>query len=404
MVSNTGNGNGNGDKIGLTRSRYFPRQTVTAADLTADQTYFQTLWRFYNRTLHGCGVVCGLEVLPAADERQVVVVTRGYALSPQGDGIFVPGQQTVTIKPPRDPTDDCLNLDPQSEIQSETQVVYLAIRYAEKLLRPLPLLPERCAPASTCEYSRIQASFELACLDECPQTCQRPAVNCQQVYDEILAGQRQPPIDTDSISALFACPPETPDPWVVLAGITLDPAAGLQVDYSVRSQLLPTRFLTQILRCLSGAAPPPTPYDRFYISQPQEQLFVERAEPEIAQRQPESSGEGTVSNELPLKIEGIRQTESGKETGTNLSNLNTVGNLATGNLAIGNLATERSPEEVDGIGPVYASRLKSGGVDNLNQLAAMEASSVAQILEISETRASDFVERAKGLLSQVDKE
>src|SRR5215211_7302343 len=39
----------------LPQPRYFPRQVVTADDLTADQEYFRERLRRHNRMLHGCG-------------------------------------------------------------------------------------------------------------------------------------------------------------------------------------------------------------------------------------------------------------------------------------------------------------------------------------------------------------
>ena len=59
MVMNN-NSNGNTGAGQLLRPRYFPRQMVTAADLTADQEYFRDRLRRHNRLLHGCGVICGL--------------------------------------------------------------------------------------------------------------------------------------------------------------------------------------------------------------------------------------------------------------------------------------------------------------------------------------------------------
>ena len=46
------------------RPRYFPRQLITADDLTLEQEYFRNKLRLHNRLLHGWGVVCGAQVYP----------------------------------------------------------------------------------------------------------------------------------------------------------------------------------------------------------------------------------------------------------------------------------------------------------------------------------------------------
>ncbi|NJN18627.1 MAG: hypothetical protein HC822_21415 [Oscillochloris sp.] len=74
---------------GLLRTRYIPRQTVTAADLTADQEYFRARMRRHNRLLHGCGVICGLlgELEQVDDETIRLHINPGSAIDTQGNEI-----------------------------------------------------------------------------------------------------------------------------------------------------------------------------------------------------------------------------------------------------------------------------------------------------------------------------
>jgi hypothetical protein len=67
-------------------------QTLTAADLTALQSYVAGKNRLHNRYLHGWGVVCGLEVV-CDDCEGSVTITPGYAIDPCGSDIVV-GQPT----------------------------------------------------------------------------------------------------------------------------------------------------------------------------------------------------------------------------------------------------------------------------------------------------------------------
>ncbi|KRC81834.1 hypothetical protein [Sphingomonas sp. Root241] len=63
-------------------------QTLTAADLTALQSYVAGKNRLHNRYLHGWGVVCGLEVV-CDDCEGSVTIRPGYAIDPCGADIVV---------------------------------------------------------------------------------------------------------------------------------------------------------------------------------------------------------------------------------------------------------------------------------------------------------------------------
>lgn len=238
------NGSSRVEKI--LRSRYVPRQLVTAADLTTDQRYFQELWRFHNRLLHGCGVVCGLEVLPEpvsyeSDSEPSVIVTSGYALSPQGDGIWVPEDQTISITKPA--IDECLEL---ISTQVRQNVYYLAIRYQETNSKLMPIVPERCVSSINCEHSRTEASFEIKCLDYCPQTCHIPDFDCM-APEEIQLFPRLPPTRKEDIPSLFTCPPPSQEPWVILACLHVSSTGRLTIDYGNRVQILSTQALQELL-------------------------------------------------------------------------------------------------------------------------------------------------------------
>jgi polyhydroxyalkanoate synthase len=53
-------------------------------------------------------------------------------------------------------------------------------------------------------------------------------------------------------------------------------------------------------------------------------------------------------------------------------------------------------EEVDGIGPTYAERLREGGIATIAELAAADAGTVADLAGVGEGRAADWVEQAQG--------
>src|SRR5258706_5544857 len=88
----------------LERPRYFPRQLITPAELTLEQTYFRDKLRRHNRLLHGWGVVCGAEVCAVRNpdgnswEPWKVRVRPGYILGPIGDEITIARERIVDLR------------------------------------------------------------------------------------------------------------------------------------------------------------------------------------------------------------------------------------------------------------------------------------------------------------------
>jgi hypothetical protein len=166
---------------GRERVRYFPRQLVTADDMTAEQEYFRQKLRRHNRYLHGWGVVCGCAVVlpptPVTGHPWQVVVCPGYLITPQGDEILIGQSATFDVAgDSRQLPDPCPNPSPCSPVSSvgtvpseQQQYVYLAACYTECQTRPVRLHPSGCGcDESTCDYSRIRDSFELVLLPTLP--------------------------------------------------------------------------------------------------------------------------------------------------------------------------------------------------------------------------------------------
>jgi len=245
---------------GLDRVHYFPRQLLTADDMAAEQRYFQEKLRRHNRFLHGWGVVCGLEVSPAPtdDAPWRVQIAAGLALGPYGDEVYVP--KTVFLDLARcgagTTTDPCApnQLQRPGSITSAGPV-FIAIKYAECVARPVQVLPSGCAcDASACEYSRIRDSFQIECLTELPASHQSDETSLS-LCDYIATQQLMPFLSSPT------------DAWVVLTRVDLpsDSTAALtaaQINNFVRRQLYSTAVLQDmIIACCCEDAPPepPTP-------------------------------------------------------------------------------------------------------------------------------------------------
>jgi hypothetical protein len=231
----------------LLRVRYFPGQLLTADDMRTDQDYVREKHRRYNRFLHGWGSVCGLEVLPARTDVALwrVEIVAGYALSPYGDEIYVaePVFLDLALCGPGAATDPCEPRVLRRPSSAEGQRVFVAIKYAECLARPVRAMPAGCAcDEEECEYSRIRDSFQLECLTELPPSHQPPP---GPTLCEIIQGE-----------ALPVCPPCPAEPWIVLAQVNLpaSPTSEVTADmidnFTVRRQVFSTAVLQdQLIRC-----------------------------------------------------------------------------------------------------------------------------------------------------------
>jgi hypothetical protein len=152
--------------------------------------------------LHGWGIVCGLCVRPGATSRELTVEP-GYALDPYGDEIVVEAEVTVDLCSEDDDgnaVSPCPQLDDDQRERvrrerSPNRPLYLAIRYAECVTRPVPV-------GESVEYSRTRESFAIRVLTELP----------------VSYRQLPPPREPDS----HACPDSLREPWVILAEVVLD--------------------------------------------------------------------------------------------------------------------------------------------------------------------------------------
>lgn len=238
----------------LERVKYFPRQLLNADDMKADQDYFRNKLRRHNRYLHGWGSVCGLEIVSAATEELPwrVIISEGYALGPCGNEIYFPEAVFLDLAScgPGAMTDPC---DPgflRMPGSATGEQVFVAIKYAECLAKPVRTMPTGCGcEEDACEYSRIRDSFQIECLTELPPS-HEPLPG--PMLCELVEGKQLP-----------ACPPCPTDPWVVLAQITLpaSPSANItntNIDnFTFRRQVFSTAVLQeQLIKC---CCKPPRP-------------------------------------------------------------------------------------------------------------------------------------------------
>lgn len=244
----------------LERVRYFPRQLMTAEDMRAEQDYFLERMRRHNRMLHGWGIVGGLQVQPAAtaDKPWQVRICPGFGLSPQGDEIHVPVPVLFDLaRPAGDDNEDCMPRPcppgPSAAAgATEATTVYVAIRYNERLARPVRTGHSACSCGEHgCENTRHRDDFALTLLDTLPVPYDEDSQSREQswlikVEHEIV-----------NYSSLFGLPtPDVgglePDRWLLLAAIEGDrskapPAAA---DGDDLNKTLENRFKADRIRRL----------------------------------------------------------------------------------------------------------------------------------------------------------
>jgi hypothetical protein len=218
-----------GDNSGMERTRFFPRQLVTPDDLTQDQLYFRDKELRHNRLLHGWGVVCGARVMKHATDPCKIVVEAGYVLGPYGHEILI--DHDIEVDMCHEGIDgnavSACGGDPWcSDVRVNRpsgRPVYVAVKYAECESRPVRAHGHACGcEDGVCEYSRIRDTFAIKVLNDLPTS-----------YSDPMA---QPNIDNTVRCAVNAqnqviaraCPPCPPEPWVILADVTLNNDGNVQ--------------------------------------------------------------------------------------------------------------------------------------------------------------------------------
>jgi hypothetical protein len=243
------------------RVRYFPRQLLTADDLSAEQDYQHEQRRRHQRFLHGWGVVCGCEVIHAqGGDAWQVIVRPGFAVSPAGDDIYIDAPVTVDLRngaqdQPCTVQTACPPLAAPPAAEQTQAVLYVAARYGECYARPVRVAPAGCGCDDTaCEYSRIRERFEIKVLTWLPQSHRVAAQQDADWRNDVLRATQ----DHGKQAFVFPVPPCTPcpaDPWVVLATIKPRQNDGqwqLPISFDDRRVLLSAQRVQEVAALLVG--------------------------------------------------------------------------------------------------------------------------------------------------------
>src|SRR2546423_1758383 len=124
----------------LERPRFFTGKLLTTEDLALEQQYFREKLKRHNRSLHGFGIVSGLEVTTDSGK---IAVDAGMALDCQGNEVVI--GTTQLLSPPAS--------------SDNWRTAYVNIRYAENS-------SDSVTTQGVLQASIIKESFEIVVAQE----------------------------------------------------------------------------------------------------------------------------------------------------------------------------------------------------------------------------------------------
>jgi hypothetical protein len=236
------------------RNRYFFGKMLDEFHFRLETDYHNGKRWLINRAVLGYGVVCGLDVIPAEDEPDAIIVTPGFAIDKWGREIIVP-EATRPIQIPPDVIAKARKEDEDTEFYAQRQekhhkreddaCVQLMICYHECETDPAPVLAGDCHSAEVCAPGVIREGYRIKFIPR----CDRPNNDQCQIPHIVSEGR----IDYEALVKWVTrerdCLTTPKDPCIRLAHIRLsdghcDPD---QIDITVRPIVYTNDLLFDIL-------------------------------------------------------------------------------------------------------------------------------------------------------------
>lgn len=167
------------------RNNYFYGKLLTSKDFQGEQDYMNSKRRFLNKTLHGSGIVNGMNVLIADDSS--IVLQSGFALDAAGREIVVPETRVIKVS----------TIEGFEELL--TDIAYLGIAYDQQERDPVySVMGMEGDEEKGRRFNSIKESYRLYLLDE--KECVEPE------KDEDLYLKRQTLYEDEEILVLQTTP------------------------------------------------------------------------------------------------------------------------------------------------------------------------------------------------------
>ena len=163
------------------RNNYFYGKRMTARDFQDEQCYFNEKRWLINRTVHGWGVVCGLDVIPTEDNNKVEV-TPGLAIDCCGREILVCGDEEDRYVPLNPEEHECDQQQIKEEQQNGDQHIAICLEYDECKREVVNLPSIVCDETEKHEFNRIRDSWKITPI-RIPQEFQDEPF-CQRTKEE----------------------------------------------------------------------------------------------------------------------------------------------------------------------------------------------------------------------------
>lgn len=133
------------------RNNYYYGKLLTSKDFQSEQGYMNDKRRLINRTLHGFGVVYGMDVVAADDSS--IILQSGMALDAGGREIVVPDTQVIKLS----------TIDGFNSLKTDT--VCLGIAYAEEPCDAVYAVMESDADGDGKKYNHLKEGYKLFLRD-----------------------------------------------------------------------------------------------------------------------------------------------------------------------------------------------------------------------------------------------
>ena len=154
------------------RNRYFYGKLMMVRDFLAEQVYMNRKRHLINRMVDGWGIVCGLGVTSSGAS---ITVSPGVAIDCCGREIVVDQQVTVQIS--------TLNGYPTTAPTTPT-AFDLCLAYSECLQEPVSALANASTCEESCEYNRIQETYQLSLRPSIPPSSGNPLNSTVTIYSD----------------------------------------------------------------------------------------------------------------------------------------------------------------------------------------------------------------------------
>ncbi len=142
------------------RNRYFYGKFLSAEDFEAEQRYMNDKRRLLNRLLHGCGVVCGLQVIEVDDF--TISLEAGLALDFSGREVLVPAPVTKRLSAIE-------GFSAYEDSEEAGTVLYLCIAYEEERVEPVYNITKINEEQEE-EHNKYAETYRLFVTEEEPES------------------------------------------------------------------------------------------------------------------------------------------------------------------------------------------------------------------------------------------